>query len=263
MEQRSISIAASENLEQVRVLKNVLKRILSSAGYDIKRRKTKRVSADDFGLNAFRDMQRLSKASPGLTIIDAGANEGQTINEFRNEFDHPIIHAFEPGPVFIKLRKQTLGIPDLHLNNFALGSKAGEMDLTENEYSSMNSLLEPGADSWGVTRKTQKVAVQTLDDYCARKRLTHIDILKSDTQGFDLEVVKGASQLLTQNRVHLIYMEIIFSDMYKGLPSLDEIYRFMTDHGFRLVSFYQFFFQHDCAAWTDALFVNPKFDKSA
>jgi hypothetical protein len=135
------------------------------------------------------------------------------------------------------------------------------MDLIGNEYSEMSSLLEPSIDCWGTIKETRRVAVRTLDDYCAKQGVTHIDILKSDTQGFDLEVMKGVAQLLMRRRIHLVYMEIIFSDMYKGLPRLDQIYGFMADHGLRLVAFYKFYCQHDRAAWTDALFVDPEYEK--
>src|SRR5207253_4668851 len=97
--------------------------------------------------------------------------------------------------------------------------------------------------------------VRTIDSYCAERGITIIDILKSDTQGFDLEVIKGAARLLEQRRIQLIYMEITFSDMYKGLPRFDEIYGFLADRGFALVSFYDFYYQHGRAGWTDALFV--------
>jgi len=222
-------------------------------GYEVRR------ISGDVGQNAFRDMQRLTKTSRRPVIIDAGANVGQSISQFRSHLDHPIIHAFEPSFAFSELQRRTSGIPDLHLNNFALGSKSGEMDLIENEYSTMSSLLEPSIDCFGRTKETRNVAVRTLDDYCGKHSVTRIDILKSDTQGFDLEVIKGASQLLMRRRIHLVYMEIIFSDMYKGLPRLEKNYGFMAEHGFRLVSFYRFYYQHDRAAWTDALFVDPEY----
>jgi len=98
--------------------------------------------------------------------------------------------------------------------------------------------------------------MKTLDEYCVENKIPAIDILKSDTQGFDLEVIKGARELLRRKAIHLIYMEVILSDMYKGLPGVDEIYTFLTERGFNLVSFYQYHYQHPGAAWTDALFVN-------
>jgi FkbM family methyltransferase len=235
-----------------------VRRIYRSMGYEVQ------PISGDFGQNAFRDMRRLTEANQAnhqLVIIDVGANVGQSIGEFRGHFDHPILHAFEPSFAFSELQRRTSGIPDLHLNNFALGSESGEMDFIANERSDMSSLLEPSIDCWGAVKERRKVPVRTLDDYCAKQDVTHIDILKSDTQGFDLEVVKGASQLLKRRRVHLVYMEIIFSDMYKRLPRLDQIYAFMADHGFCLVSFYKFYYQHDRASWTDALFVHPEYGK--
>jgi len=84
-------------------------------------------------------------------------------------------------------------------------------------------------------------------------------LLKSDTQGFDLEVLKGADRMLAEHRIRLIYLEIIFSKMYENLPRADKIYAFMADHGFELVSFYKTYFQNGRAGWTDALFIDPDF----
>ena len=40
---------------------------------------------------------------------------------------------------------------------------------------------------------------------------------------------------------------------------MDEIYGFLADRGFALVSFYRFFYQNQRAGWADALFVHPEF----
>jgi hypothetical protein len=53
-------------------------------------------------------------------------------------------------------------------------------------------------------------------------------------------------------------MEIIFSEMYKGLPTLDEIYRFMTERGFYLVAFYDFHYQNNRVGWCDAMFAGHR-----
>src|ERR1700693_617976 len=164
------------------IIKTLIKRICLSMGYEIAR------ISDDFGQNAYRDMRKLAKASARFVVIDAGANVGQSIVEFRSHFDQPVIHAFEPGFAFSELRRRSSGIPDLYLNNLALGSKTGEMDFIANEFSPMSSLLAPSFDCWGSIKETHKVTVKTLDDYCTEQGITNIDILKSDTQGFDLEV---------------------------------------------------------------------------
>jgi hypothetical protein len=42
-----------------------------------------------------------------------------------------------------------------------------------------------------------------------------IDLLKSDTQGFDLEVLKGAQGLLDARKIRLIYLEVTFQKLYE------------------------------------------------
>src|SRR5262249_51839825 len=131
------------------------------------------------------------------------------------------------------------------------GSQSGVMKLVANSQSEMSSFLEPSVTCWGAVEKRCDTVMKTLDEYCVENDIPTIDILKSDTQGFDLEVIKGARELLTRKAIHLIYMEVILSDMYKGLPTVEEIYTFLTEQGFDLVSFYQFQYQHPGAAWTD------------
>ncbi len=211
---------------------------------------------DKLGEDPFRDMRKL--ATPRPVIFDVGANTGETLEKFRAHFKRAVIHAFEPAPSpFGELVKRATEVPNLRLNNFALGPKRERRILNENQRSTMSSFLELGPAGWGSVKERRPVEVDTLDGYCEREGVSHIDILKLDTQGFDLEVLKGGEGLIREGRVHLLFMEVIFSEMYKGLPSFDEVYRFVTERGFRLVSFYDFYYQKRMAGWADALFVNP------
>ena len=123
----------------------------------------------------------------------------------------------------------------------------------------MNSFLEPGPEYWGEVKRRVRVPVTTLDAYCAEQSIEQPDILKTDTQGFDLEVLRGAAELLDRRAVRLIYMEISYADVYERGPRLDDVYGFLRDRGFFLASFYNFAFKHGRADWSDALFVDPDF----
>ena len=234
-------------------LERAIKDIFRYAGIDIRR-----VSPGRLGRDSFLDMRTLTASPVRPVIFDVGANIGQSIELFRRYFTQPVIHSFEPGrDTFQELQRSTAGIPDLHLNPIAIGSRPESKTIIENTNSDMTSLLEPGPDCWGEAREGRVVEVSTVDEYCRSRGVDHIDILKTDTQGYDLEVLRGAQEMMYQSKIHLIHLEIIFSDMYKGLPSLDETYRFLVDHGFALVAFYTFHFQNNRASWTDALFVQP------
>jgi hypothetical protein len=66
--------------------------------------------------------------------------------------------------------------------------------------------------------------------------------------------MRGADRMMREGRIHLIFTELNCSEMYKGQAELDEIYRFLREHQFRLVTFYRFAYQDNRAGWTDALF---------
>jgi hypothetical protein len=61
----------------------------------------------------------------------------------------------------------------------------------------------------------------------------------------------------------MIYFEVIFSEMYKDLPSFGQIYNYLIERNFSLVSFYKFYYQEQLASWTDALFVHKSYLRSS
>jgi len=216
-----------------------------------------------FGIDPFRDMRKLLPVDRSPIIFDVGANVGQTIENFRRSFGQPTIHSFEPSSdAFVELQNTAGLLPGVVLNNFALGARSGEAQLFESAAGTpINSLLEPGPEGYGEgkVKGTVPVHVSTVDQYCRDRGIERIDILKTDAQGYDFEVIKGATEMIAARAVHLIYMEIIFSDWYRGQPRMDEVYGFIADHGFVLVTFYPFYYWDNKASWTEALFRHPEY----
>jgi FkbM family methyltransferase len=233
-------------------LRSSARRMFARTGYDVHR------ITGDLGEDPYRDMRRLVTGSQPVTV-DVGANIGQTVERLRATFEQPQIHSFEPSPAtFAELERRTGSLPGVHLSNCALGAAPGTMELIENTHSDMSSMLEPGSEPWGEVKGRVEVPARTLDGYADEHGIERIDVLKSDTQGFDLEVLRGATDLLTKRRIRLVFLEVNFNDAYQGLPRLDEIYGFLHERGFRLVAFYSFHYQPDRASWADAMFINPE-----
>lgn len=238
--------------------RNILKKALHSLGFEIFRYNNHRFS---LGIDAFKDIGKLASNDGRIIVFDVGANEGQSVKHFKGLFPSCEIHSFEPSPTtYRRLTQNANNYSDVYVNNLALGSSRETKQFLENSYSNMSSFLRPGEICWGEIVKETLVEVSTLDNYCVEKNVPYVTVLKTDTQGYDFEVLKGASALFEGSRIQLILMEIIFSDMYKGLPSFDEIFKFLFDRGFRLVSFYTFRHQNNLASWSDALFLNVHFD---
>ena len=138
-------------------------------------------------------------------VFDVGANTGQTTSAILRVLPGAIVHAFEPHPgAFEGMRRLSMMQKNVVLNNCALGAQPGEQTLFENTSSDMSSLLPLGQDGWEHVQARRTVKVSTVDEYCAHRGIPRIDLLKSDTQGFELEVLKGASRMLERNLVHLI-----------------------------------------------------------
>ena len=240
-------------------LKRGVRGALNKLGYDLRRTHP---LVYKVGMDPFYDMRRFVQ-DPRLVVFDVGANIGQSVDRFRSAFPECTIHSFEPSPsTFATLKEQTGTFSDLHLWNCGIGSRSEPMTFIENSQSDMSSFLAPSELSWGTVTKETVVAVRTIDEFCDQEAISRIDILKSDTQGFELEVFRGAEASMRAGRIGLVYFEIIVSDMYKDLPSFSDTFAFLTDCGFHLVSTYDWYYQRDLASWTDALFVHESVLKS-
>ena len=216
--------------------------------------------SDELGRSPFADMKRFVPTSASPLILDVGGHTGGSVCRFKETFPASVIHSFEPSPErFQELKRRTSSEAGVFLWNRALGGAAGKKTLLENESSGMSSFFPLGEFGWGRIEKESIVDVMTLDSFLAGQGIERVDILKSDTQGHELEILKGAENVLRNNRIGLIYLELIFSPMYEGLPPLHEIFRHLAERNFSIVSIYEMQHQRNLADWADALFVNREY----
>lgn len=241
------------------LMSRLIRRIIRATGFELIR-----IDHDRRGLNPFADMKYFLTPVAQPMVFDIGGNVGQSIDRFRRAFANPVIHTFEPSPsTFAKLRHHTEGIPGVHCWNYGIGSANTTLTLVENDHSDMSSFLAPSSAAWGSVARHTDVPVVTLDAFAKQQRIEFIHVLKSDTQGFDFEVFKGAQELMRNGRIGLIYFEFIFSAMYEGLPDFAEVFNFLEDRNFSPVAFYDQHFQNDLLGWMDVLFISRSFKRSA
>lgn len=240
-------------------IRTSLRRFGRKVGVDVAR-----FRGEDVGMDPVSDMRRfLPREAPPL-ILDVGANVGQSVDRFSKAFPASTIHAFEPSPTtYAELEAACAGQRGVTTWNYGVGSRNATLTFRENEYSVMSSFLEPGAAAWGKVVKSTDVEVVTLDSFVQQHGIQTIDILKSDTQGYEYEVLSGARELMKQNRIGLVYCEVNFADMYRESAPFHELFRFLVENHFSLVSIYQIIYQRGLAGWTDALFVNHEYYSSS
>ncbi|HWC77840.1 MAG TPA: FkbM family methyltransferase [Blastocatellia bacterium] len=235
-------------------IKRTIRRCLRDLGYDITR-----LRPQQLGVDPFRDMGRLLTGVSHPTILDVGANVGQSVDRFRAALPGAVIHSFEPSPAtFAKLMGHCEGLVGVRAWNYGVGAAIGTLPLLENTSSVMSSFFAPGPTAWGEIAQTTNVSVVTLDAFADREGIDRIHVLKSDTQGYDFEVFKGAQGLMRAGRIQLIYYEVTVSAMYQGLPAYYEVFRFLAEQGFLPVSFYDQHYQNGLLSWMDVLFSAEK-----
>ena len=153
---------------------------------------------------------------PGMTVVDVGANHGMFSLEAAHLIEQEgIIHAFEPTPVTRELLHSNLaanGLGMVKVFSTALGEKPGTAHLrVHNQMSGLNTLANLDV-TWNrqklVADEIIEVSVTTLDAHAKAEGLLHIDFLKIDVEGFELGVLRGARELLTEKRIELIMLEI-------------------------------------------------------
>src|SRR3954454_23396625 len=151
-------------------LKKLLDTGLSPFGLQAMRMTTDKVR----GLDPLLDLQWLLKGVAAPVIFDVGANDGETIQAFLKTFPQARVTAFEPFVACSDKLKRLFGQnPNVRIENAALGSENGSLNLNLYSGSNMNSLLEMDRKPENVLkdsfseRGTVEVPIQTLDHYCA------------------------------------------------------------------------------------------------
>jgi FkbM family methyltransferase len=152
-------------------------------------------------------------------VLDVGANCGQFAGELRRiGYCGPIV-SFEPVPaVFRTLSERFSNDPNWRGYQLALGSTDEWKAMTVWSFTPMSSLLDAIEPEEGNTQEI--VQIRRLDGMVAEPELRELQgrrvFLKMDTQGYDLEVFRGAAGCR-----HIIYgmqSEISVKPVYHGMP---------------------------------------------
>jgi FkbM family methyltransferase len=226
-------------------------RILTSRDYSILR------GGKPFGIDYIYDLQAIFRKHPFTLIVDVGANRGDTVRVFSQRFQTARIDAYEPfESTFAELSSNCKSLTNTRCFKAALGREAGELSVPVSRQSELNSLvvgLQSSEDSVGM----ETIEVQTLDDIYANVEI--IDILKIDTEGFEMQVLSGATTLLSQARILAIFAEVTFIDSDRRHTPFSTILEFLAKYGYYCVGVYDQsrFGSMGSEGYANALFTNP------
>jgi FkbM family methyltransferase len=175
-------------------------------------------------------------------VLDVGAHDGEFAGFLRELGYQGQIVSFEPArESFTTLSRARAGDAAWRGENLALGAEDGELDLNIYRGSVFNSFLKPGDDRPELFRadtelvRVDKVPVRRLeailDGILAARPAARI-FLKMDTQGYDLQVVRGAGARL--DSILGLQTELAVRATYAGMPTWTEALTELGGRGFHL-----------------------------
>ncbi len=202
---------------------------------------TRRGIAYHVDIGHIRPMSRFRR------IIDVGAHWGETALFYRSLCPEAQITCFEPvRENFVRLQAALRRDPRVEMINAAVGAAAGVAQMHLRESSFCHTLV---AGSEAAFRPLEPVRVLTLDAYC-RETLEpgeRIDLLKVDTEGFEVPVLHGAAGLLAARRVDFVYAEVSFDPTNPLIGYFPAVAELLTKHGYQMLGLYEI--GHYSAPW--------------
>lgn len=184
--------------------------------------------------------------------IDVGAYSGEWTASLLQVFPQTRVLMIEPQPAkkeqlwaFTRVHQEVAFAPVL------LGSAAAS-GVTFYQAETGSSVLRDFGNSGA---RSTAMEMTTLDAITRRTHFERPDFLKLDVQGYELEVLKGAEQVL--DSVEAVMLEVNLIEVYQGSPPVHEVVAYMAARGFRVYDVCTFFRRpYDNALWQmDMIFV--------
>lgn len=180
---------------------------------------------------------RALPADLSLTLVDVGSAGGLNRRwaPFASLLSSILFDPRESAP------SGALGRGRTRIHPVALGAERGVATLHITALPNMSSLLAPHPDLARYAKKgahtrataTEPLALESLDALAATDGFD-AHVLKIDTQGSELDVLKGAVATLDRS-VLAAEVEISFFQRYQDQPLFADVEGFMNAHGFELI----------------------------
>jgi FkbM family methyltransferase len=189
------------------------------------------------GVDIYYDIKKEVDTSHFRSVFDVGANEGKSISKYLNWFPKADVYGFEPSEnVFPVLKSNFSEHSRANLINTALGNNIGTKELVVGSNSKRGSFHFEETGDEVVNRHC--VSIETLDNFCFSNDIDKINFLKIDTEGHDIEVLKGAKKMLSNHRIDFVQSEVTTDYENELHRSMCKMIKYMKKHGYKVYGFY-------------------------
>jgi len=178
-------------------------------------------------------LEHVLKTSPGpQVLLDVGANKGNWTAQalgFAQASKEVHVHAFEPSPATRSmLTARFVGSVAVTVQPYALSATVGEATFySKEDGAGTNSLSSMSG------LKEDIVKLITVDDFIQQFGIKSVSMVKIDTEGFDLLVLKGAEKALSEGLIELVQFEYNWRWLLNH-ASLRDVFDLISNKPYRL-----------------------------
>lgn len=168
-------------------------------------------------------------------LFDVGANIGEYAQLLRENFPNAKIFAFEPNTKVYDILKKNVSKLDVQCQNIGMGPIISQDKLYSYQDSTgLGTIKKEALETlYGLKEKIEEIefSVSTIDYFCSQNKINQIDFLKIDVEGQEMEVLKGARQMLKSHKCSIIQFEFNnFNVIYRVF--LKDFYDSLTGYNF-------------------------------
>lgn len=191
-------------------------------------------------------------------VLDIGAHTGQFYKWAKSAWPYCNVFMIEANPLHENtLLNLTANTKDEYMIS-ALGDKEREVTFytrSDKPHTEGNSYYKE-ANYWDIPQLVQEetVTLKKLDDIFDEEKV--FDLVKMDTQGSELDILKGGKKLIT--KATAVILEVAYIEYNLGAPTSDEVIKHMNNIGFEEIMSIGEHYEGEEISQKDLLFLNKE-----